>query len=465
MHIQRWPKLITLILALILLPAASFASVEDLKQNLEAITATLSSDVGVEVQSLDKKGVLFSRNGSKILNPASATKLVTTAAALRYLGPDYRFHTEFYQTSKGDLFIVGKGDPSIIIEELRMIADNISRNVKSIRHVVVNDSYFKSYTQEGLPVGKESYNSYTGALSLNFNRIRIKVRPAAKVGEDAKVEADSGNITIPVENEVETVSRGKRVKIELLPPPSKDGKEIFTVKGSVRVSSKGFRVEKHVSIPPLYFAETLRELLKQRGVKISGEIFTADKINGSKLIYDYESKPLSLIVKDMNKFSNNFIAEQLVKVLGAELSKSPGTSGLGVAVLKKYMSSLGFAPVSYVLKNGSGLTYDNRMTAAQLVAIIQDMYKSKKTWHPFFESLPIWGRDGTLRRRKKSVILKDKARAKTGSLDFVRAIAGVVPSAGGENVAFAILMNGGSNMNGFRGLQEKIIEAVARFRR
>lgn len=465
MRLQRRFKIIGLFLAITLFPALSFASVTDLQQNIDAIVAKLSPDAGIVAYSLDKKDVIYSKNPKKLLNPASTTKLVTAAAALKYLGPDYRFHTQFYQTPKGDLFIVGKGDPSMIIEELRMIADNISRSLKSIRHVIVNDSYFDSYTQPGLPTGKTSYNSYTGAISLNFNRIKIKVKPGVKVGDDAKVEADSGKITIPVENEVKTTARRVRSKVQLLPPPTKEGKEIFTVKGSVPISSKGFTVEKHVSIPPLYFAETLRELLKQRGVTITGEIYTANKLKGQKLIYDYESKPLSLIVKDMNKFSNNFIAEQLVKVLGAELSRPPGTTSLGMAVLKKYMSSLGISSGSYVLVNGSGLTYENRVSAEQLVKIIQDMYRDKKLWYSFYESLPIWGRDGTLRRRKKSAILRDKARAKTGSLDFARTIAGIVPSGSGENLAFAILLNGGSNMNGFRTLQGRIIEAIAQFRR
>lgn len=446
---------------------SSYASVSSLQNNLELITEKLSPDVGIAVKSLDRKDILYAKNAKKPLNPASTTKLVTAAAALKYLGSDYRFHTKFYVTPKDDLFIEGSGDPSLVIENLMMIADQLAiSGIKDVRHVIVNDSYFKSYTQPGLPPEKRSYNSYTGALSLNFNRVRIRVKPGPRIGKDAEVKLDCGkNVTIPFENEVETVRRGLRSKVELIPPPTKDGKEIFTVKGRVPISSKGFTVEKHVSLPPLYFAETLKTLLQRKGMNIRGEILTGPKARGSKLVYDHKSKPLSLIVKDMNKFSNNFIAEQLVKVLGAEFLKPPGSTLKGMTVLKKYLTTLGISRHNFILVNGSGLTYDNRMTANQLVKIFQDMYKDKRSWIAFYDSMPIWGRDGTLRRRKNSAILRDRARGKTGSLDFVKTIAGVVPSADNELIAYAILLNGGANMAGCRGTQTKIVEEVAKFRR
>jgi D-alanyl-D-alanine carboxypeptidase/D-alanyl-D-alanine-endopeptidase (penicillin-binding protein 4) len=462
---RRFTVLLSL-LAVLLLPALSFATVANLKQNLDTITAKLSPDVSIEVYSLDKKEVLYGKNPGKLLNPASTTKVVTAAAALKYLGPDYKFHTRFFLTPAGDLFVVGEGDPSIVIENLRMIADQIVRaGVKSIRNIVVNDTYFDSYTQPGLPASRVHYNSFTGALSLNFNRMQVKVTPGKKVGGDAKVEAKSGDQPIPVSNEVETSKRGTRARIELLPPPTKDNEDLFAISGRIPISSKGVTVERHVSLPPLYFAETLKTLLQQMGCRISGGIYTGGKSRGSKLVLDYESKPLSLIIKDMNKFSNNFIAEQLVKVLGAKYLGVPGTAASGVLVLQKYLASLGVPPRSYVLVNGSGLTYDNKMSAEQLIAIFRDMYRDKKLWTPFKNSLSIWGKDGTLRRRKSSAILVGSARGKTGSLDHVKTIAGTVPSSGGELTAFAILLNGGANMANCRGVQESIVKAVAQFRR
>lgn len=451
-------------LCLLLLPEMAGAGVSDLKQGLEAMTADISSDGGIKIVSLDKKETLFSKNEDEVLNPASVVKLVTAAASLKYLGPDFRFHTKFYLTGNNDLFIVGEGDPSIVIEEMRMIADGLIRKgVKNVRHIIVNDSYFDGYTSPGLGNGKEHYSSYTGALSLNYNRIRLKVTPARRIGDFATVEADAGGVEIPVVSKVVTVRArgGSYLNFEA---PTGENDLHFIVDGQIGAGRRGVERESHAPLPPLYFAEVLMALMREGGCYFSGGIYRGSDLEGARLVVDHESRPLASIIGDMNKFSNNFIAEQLLKVLGARYLGAPGNTAKGLSALKTYLGSLGISSSGYTIVNGSGLSYENRMSAAQFVRIIQDMFDSGRLWSAFENSLSVAGRDGTLKRKYRTRLLADKLKAKTGSVNHVRAIAGVVPSKSGETIGFAILLNNG-DASGSIQLRNNILETIAGFER
>lgn len=463
---MTWQRRLVLFIisALLIQPCITLASVRDLQEDIDLITSRLSSDAGIKVVSLNKKQVLFSKNETMPLNPASVTKLVTAAAALKYLGPDFRFRTKFLLTPQNDLYIYGEGDPSIVTEEIRTIAKELAREIRNIRHIVVNDSYFGNYRSPGLSGNKDHYNSYTGALSLNYNRMIISVTPAKKVGALCGIKAGGEDFTIDVKNEVVASNRRGGTYVNLK-PPMKGNEDIFTVTGHVPAASRAKMFEARVSLPPLYFALALKSLLQQNGCKVTGSIYGASNMKDARPILDHRSKPLSEILADMNKFSNNFIAEQLVKFLGAKFVGIPGNTEKGVDVLKKYLSGLGMQQKDYQIVNGSGLTYDNRMSAELFVRLIQDMYDDHKLWPAFEGSLSIAGRDGTLRHRCRSGTLYGRLMAKTGTVNGVKAIAGVVPSDDNETIAFAILLNGHPNTSGAKDVQTKIAEAIAKFRR
>ena len=441
------------------------ASTTSLQENLDKLTAHLTDEASVFVVSLDTDDVLYRKNITSLLNPASTLKILTAAAALKYLGPGYRFETEFYLSPERDLYIVGKGDPSLVIEELRIVAAEIaSIGFKKIRNIIINDSYFDGYTSPGLPEDKKHYNSYTGALSLNFNRGVIRVSPGKGIGDPAKVVFDAGDTEIEINNKVTTSGRRTRTKIELLEPEV--GKEdLFIVEGQIPQKSKTRYFKQHIFIPPLFVAGALKTLLEENGVTVTGKIWRGGKPNRAKLVLTHKSKPISEIGADMNKFSNNFIAEQLLKTLGARHVSEPGSSQKGVTVLKDYLKKLELNPARYTVVNGSGLSYDNRIDTVLLITVIRDMYHDQHLWPPFSDSLSIAGKDGTLRRRKSSKLLYKRLRAKTGSVDYVKTIAGIVPAANGETIAFAILLNGSKNIGQGRKLQTSILEEVAKFRR
>lgn len=453
-------KKLALLLILFLFPQTVVAS--NLNAELTTITQDLSDNVSIKIVSLAKGTDVFSKNAGKKLNPASVTKVVTAAAALAYMGPEHKFHTYFYITPDKDLFIKGEGDPFLVIENLKFIAQELKkRGLTYIRNIIVDDTYFSDYTAPGLSDKKSHFSSYTGALSLNYNRVRLKVAPSRIAGSPADVRADAGEeVTIKIDNQVKTSKRGTKTFIELL-PPIKSAETEFVVSGRIPITSKKQETERHVSLPPLYFAEGLISILKEQRAYIAGGIYRGKQPKTAKLVYDYKSPPLSEILKGMNKFSNNFIAEQLLKDLGAIYVGTPGNTTKGVAVLKKYLSLLGITPTSHTLVNGSGLTYENRLSAEQITLVIQDMYKNKKAWPAFRDSLSIAGKDGTLRKRYRRGPLAGKLMAKTGTINGVRAIAGIVPAPNGKLYAFAILVNSNRNIWDFHKLKDKILMALA----
>lgn len=450
-----------LLFIFLLIPLTSVASVSDLRDELSSITSKLSPEFSIKVVSLNSRQNLFRENADKLLNPASTTKIITAAAALAYLGPNFRFKTYFYINKDNDLFVKGEGDPSLVIEDLKIIAQQLAqKGIKYIRNIIVDDSYFANYTSPGLK-GKGHYDFYTGALSLNFNRLTVNVTPSRRRGALAKVVAGAGEgVKINVINKVESISRrGYRLSIN---PPIDEKDDYFIVYGQVPAGGKTRSRWYNVSLPPLYVVSALESVLKNSGCYIAGKFYIGHVPTGARLVLTHESKDLSEILADMNKFSNNFIAEQIVKVLGAKFAGIPGTTAKGVAVIEKYLVSIGMQPNSYVLVNGSGLTYENRVSASQLVRVIQNMYNSPKLWNSFEGSLAIAGVDGTMRRRHRKTILYNKLRAKTGTLNRVRAIAGIIPKKNNEVIGYAILLNGSSAANA-RKIQGEVALAIGKY--
>jgi len=156
------------------------------------------------------------------------------------------------------------------------------------------------------------------------------------------------------------------------------------------------------------------------------------------LIQSYESSELGEIIHDMNKISSNFIAEMVVKTLGAELKGTPGSWPKGLEVAEDLLAELGIPRGTYVLKNGSGLNDTNRFTAKQIATLLQAVWKRFPVASEFVSSLGIAARDGTMRLRMEGTDAAGRLRAKTGTLERVTALSGYVQSLGGERFVFSV---------------------------
>ncbi len=422
---------------------------EALKQVLTEVAARgplATARVGISVLSLSDGSVVFARNADELLNPASNVKLVTAAASLARLGPDFRFETEFFldgaPSERPRLYVRGKGDPTMTTERLYQVAGELKHlGLREVSDIVLDDSYFDA---ERLAPGFEQettdrpYTAPTGALSLNANAVGVYVRSAG-VGARPAVEVDPPSDYFTVVNvAVGTGSRARRASVT----SEADGeRQKIVVRGTVPASGE-FVVWKRINQPPLYYGQTLKMLLEQRGVHVRGKVKLGTAPDRARLLYLAQSDTFDLVLKRMNKTSNNFVAEQLMKTLGAEVKGLPGTTAKGVQAAEEFLEhEVGIPRGSYVLKNGSGINDTNRFTPAQLARLLKTMVSRFPFAAEYLSSVPIGGKDGTLKWRFEGADIAGRLRAKTGTLENVCALSGVVQTASGETLAFSILVN------------------------
>jgi D-alanyl-D-alanine carboxypeptidase/D-alanyl-D-alanine-endopeptidase (penicillin-binding protein 4) len=406
--------------------------------------------VGVHVVSLDTGEVVFAAEERELLNPASNVKLVTSAAVLARLGPEFRFTTEFScapALAKGScetLYVKGKGDPSLHTERLYGIAGELlHRGVRQVKNIVVDDTYFDEQ-RDGPGWDQERtdkpYLAPAGALSVNQNAVAIYVSAGESERAKARVELEPASDFFKIENEVVTARRKSRRRVTLVSLP--DGRQQrIVVSGRLPVGRETSVFYKKIHNPPMYAGETLKAVLKERGIAVKGPVSAGAVPPGAAAMFTSYSRPLAEIVRELNKFSSNFIAEQLLKTLGAELRGAPGSWAKGVDAVEEYLAELGIPRGSYVMKNGSGLNDVNRFSAAQMTAVLAAVYDKSGYFPEYAASLGVAARDGTVRSRLEGTAAAGRLRAKTGTLENVTALSGYVRLASGESYAYSILVN------------------------
>jgi serine-type D-Ala-D-Ala carboxypeptidase/endopeptidase (penicillin-binding protein 4) len=395
-----------------------------------------SARAGVVVADVESGQVLFARDGDVLLNPASNVKLVTTAAALSRLGPEFRFDTEFYvdagsagSPSPRALHVRGKGDPSLVTERLWAIAGDLAHlGLKRIGDLVVDESYFDGerhgpgFDQE---TGDKSYLAPSGAASLNWNTVAVHVAAGERRGAKARVELEPASDLFDVEVRAATVAAGARRRLTVSSTRA-GARQRIVVDGRIPLGSRAQVVWRRIDESGLYLGHTLRRLLELRGVKVSGRVRTGPLPEGARLVHVAESESLGEIVRRLNKTSNNFVAEQLLRTMGAQAKGVPGTWAKGVEAVEEFLVEVGIPRGAYVMKNGSGLNDTNRFSARQLVTLLRAMWSRFQLHAEYLVSLPVAGRDGTTRWRMEGTEAEGRLRAKTGTLEGVTALSGYV---------------------------------------
>jgi D-alanyl-D-alanine carboxypeptidase/D-alanyl-D-alanine-endopeptidase (penicillin-binding protein 4) len=442
--------------------------VEAALQKIAEGSALSGARAGILAVSLDSGKVVFSKDPDVLLNPASNVKLFTSAAALARLGPEYRFSTEFFlegaapgRGAARTLHVRGRGDPTVVTERLWAMAGELEHlGLSRVGDVVLDDGFFDAaregpgYDQEQ---GDRSYLAPAGALSLNFNSIAIHVVPGDRRGAPARVEIEPDSGYFEVVNRV--VTAGPRAARRLVPSSeARGGKQRIVVTGRVPAGGRAQVVWRKIDDPPAYFGHTLKRLLELRGVRVGGRVRTGPVPPGARLVYVAQSEPLGDVVRRLNKTSNNFTAEQILKTLGAEVKGAPGSWPKGVEAVEDFLAEIGIPRGAYVMQNGSGLNDTNRFSARQTVTLLRAMHARTTLWPEFLTSLPVAGRDGTIRWRMDGTEAAGRVRAKTGTLDGVTSLSGYVDTASGERLAFAILVN---DFTGRAGRVSRAVDALA----
>ena len=431
---------------------------------------------GIKIHSLERNKTLYSVNSNRLFAPASNVKLLTTAMALKRLRPEYRFKTGLYATTpvggetlRGDIFIKGFGDPNLVSEQMWLLVKELKNiPLRKVHGDIIADASFfdnnlrvKTWKKGGV----EAYNAPLGALSFNFNTVTVHINPGEKPGDRPVVVVDPNIEFIRVDNRARTVSKSKRSRL-IVNRIDRGGHNEITISGVVSVNHARETYYLNITRPAYYAASVFKDYLRQEGVEVTGKVRVGFVPEGAYEILSHSSMPLSLILRGLNKFSNNFVAEQILKTIGADIYGPPGTTLNGLRAMDEYMQSLKYKPEGFSILDGSGLSRQNRLSPDQIVSVFQDMYADLGVYPEFISALGVMGRDGNVLKRMNGHNSAERARVKTGTLNSVSALSGYFQSADGERFAFSILMNDLKCSNGqAKRLQDRIVREGLKFKR
>lgn len=391
------------------------------------------------------------REGEPMM-PASLTKIITAAAVLDGLGPSRKLETKLFAHGpiangelKGDLVLQGGGDPGFVSESMWFLVNEFIRTgVKRITgNVIVDDSRFDRVRTDDSRQDERvdrAYDAPVGAMSFNWNSVNVYVRPGVKAGDRAAVFLDPENAYVKLNGEVKTVSGGKTaVQVSRV---SEKGKDVIVVGGKIPVGAKEFVAYKNVTAPELWSGQNLIGFLRQRGITVSGDVKIGPTPGGAVQVARAESKPVALMVQDMMKFSNNFVAEMLVKMLGAEKKGTPASLASGMEFVRKFMVGIGLPEKQWKIVNPSGLSRENRITATDLHKVLTYLREHFQIFPEALASFPVAGIDGTLKSRMKGTAAEGRVRAKTGLLTGVAGLGGYAGQPDGTQLSFVFIFNG-----------------------
>ena len=420
-----------------------------------------NAQVGVYIESVDRGECLFAHNEHKLFISASNMKIFTTAVALLQFGPQFRYKTRIYHSNSikngildGDLIVRGSGDPTIAPRfsksdsrhYFRAWADSLhAKGIKQIKGDLIGDeSYFQTdplgygWSWDDEPFW---YSAQISALSLNDNCVDVTVIANDKVGEAPEVILSPPTSYFTIDNSAIT-TEADSIRTLFITRSRLQNK--LLIKNEIPKNKPRYHESISVENPARFFIHILREVLEEEGIKVSGSIRTvkskhAFKYNQLSLLLTHQSPPLTEIIRAVNKRSQNLYAEQLLITIAAEYGKN-ATAAEGVRVVKNRLAGMGISDNEFLMHDGSGLSRINLISPNSVGLLLR--YMAKHKYFPYFyESLPIAGIDGTLRRRMNSSSAENNVRAKTGYVGHVRNLSGYVESEGGERFLFSILVN------------------------
>ena len=430
----------------------------------------LGDKVSLSVIDLASGQSVFAQNARTPRNPASNLKLLTAATAMLELGPDFRMRTGLYGRLRGDAIaggvcIKGQADPSLTRAELVQFAQRLaSEGVRSVDEVILDASYFDSLLLppafEQQPNESAPFRAAIAALSVDANAYVLRVRPGASAGAAAIVSLDTPAY-FQLDNALSTVRQGAPNVIS----DEQDAGEhsLLSVRGTLPLGAASIAYYRRVNSPLHYAGWTFIDALEALRIKVPHRMSLAPCPSDAPLIALRSSPPLAHLLSRLGKDSDNFVAEMVLKVLGAERRKKPGTSGDGVGVVLETLKRLNLPLAGVAIVNGSGLFQGNHVTTDLLGQLLVAMYKSPSLRDDFVAHLAVGGVDGTLAKRFRNLPLPRIVRAKTGTLDDTIALSGYVLGPTPERAfAFSFLANGVSGKHAqAKDLIDHAVETIA----
>jgi D-alanyl-D-alanine carboxypeptidase/D-alanyl-D-alanine-endopeptidase (penicillin-binding protein 4) len=408
---------------------------------------------------------IYDHHAKELMIPASNMKIITSAAALKYLGPDYVYKTKV-GLSGNSLVVIGSGDPLLGDEKtdtkygrepgwiFKDIANALkSKGIGTIEGIIVDSSVFDNEPVHPSWPADDLNRWYACEVSgLNFNDNCIQIS-AKNIGGKVAVFVEPQTSFVSLINKVVPISKGSgAVGTYRNSHPNK-----LTVFGKCKDEVGPFDVA--IERPAAYFGFLLYENLAEADIDVKGQLVEKTLEEGSNFIPLIEfSTPLTDCLARCNKNSLGLAAEAMLKTVGAMNSpdKKNGSWDRGKELISEYLLGLGIDKSQFYIDDGSGLSRQNELTAYAITTVLSDIYKGRN-WQLYKDSLAVGGVEGTIVKYFKDQKYKGKIRGKTGYISGVKSLSGVAETAGGDYI-FSILAN---NTNGqTRTVINNIAEAI-----
>lgn len=478
---------------------AQSAQLRRLEGDLENALSTYrwpSATWGVLVTSLDQGDTLFALNPDSSLAPASNVKLLTSAAALAGLGAEFRFRTYLVTTGRvhdgvleGDLVLYGTGDPGISDRffpdkhtVFHLLIDQLAeQGIHTVRGDLVGDASFLPG-----PLRPESWGSRdlddhfaaaVSALSFNENVVSFRVEAASTAGSPPIVHTIPDHAGLEVQNDATTVAGRPRLRLGIF---RENPLAPVQLEGGIRVNNRDLWRQMTVPDPPSFTLSVFRAVLEERGIRVAGEnrvetqpgrstvsgpgitAPAAQDIPRTRTLARHVSPPLREYLEEVNKHSNNHYAELIFRTLGRLSGGSGGPQSAASAVVET-LAAMGVDTAGTHQADGSGLSAENRMSAATFVSLFSGVADSE-LWTDFWHTLPTAGTRRELGRMYRTAAAGN-LRAKTGTIEDVSALSGIVRSQDAERLAFSIMVNGAPSTTRAKRVENQIGVRLASFSR
>jgi D-alanyl-D-alanine carboxypeptidase/D-alanyl-D-alanine-endopeptidase (penicillin-binding protein 4) len=428
----------------------------------------IGGHAGAAVMDVATGTLVASADEHRALNPASNTKVLTAAAVLDRMGPDFRFTTALLGKIEdhriSPLVIRGDGDPSLETEDLWQLANALRQlGVQKVDGILVDQSYFDdqfvppAYASQ--PNEWAPFRAPVSAVSLERNTVTLNVVPG-KVGSPATVWFDPPGF-VDIRGAVTTRAAPAQDGVRLTLSPS-GSRLTADVGGFIGEGPPRLRFSKRVDDPRRFAGYALADVLKAMQIAVTGDVGLGGASIHSRITY-VESQPLAVLVRELGKNSDNFYAETLLKTLGGVSHGTPATTHDGADVVTAWLKELGALEPGFRMTNGSGLFDSNRVSAWTLATVLRHAYTSPRIGADFVAELAVGGVDGTLHARFKDRGADRTVRAKTGTLDQVVALSGYVLGPPGKSpVAFSFIVDGVTGKHTeAREQMDRCVEAIA----
>ena len=427
------------------------------------VESQAGGDYSIQVVDPGSGDTVYSYNAKKPLIPASNMKLVTTAAALKYLGPRFEYQTQV-ALSDDTLVVVGSGDPLLGDKDtddrngrlpgwaIERIAQALqARNVTEINDIVIDTSVFdRQRVHPSWPA--RDYNKWYACevCGLNYNDNCIEVT-TTNVGGRIAIEIAPPTRFVEIINQVEAVSSGEEaVGANRTTQPNR-----ITIFGRCRTKQGPFKVA--IEQPANFFGSLVAERLRSSGITVKGKVIERPLDANAKIkpLVEFMT-PIADVLERANTDSLGLAAEALLKTIDAHnnADKKMGSWVGGRELVRQYLTRLGIPSSEVNLDDGSGLSRENRLTANAISKVLLDVHKSAN-WELFRSSLAVGGEQGTIDRYFSEPKYRGNIFGKTGYISGVRSFSGVCQTQAGPYI-FSVLSNGP------RGLSRDAINDVAK---